>query len=53
MILLFVVGVMNLLGIAAIAIFVLLEKVTRFGQLIGRVGALLFILCGITIMATA
>lgn len=53
MVLLFVVGVMNLLGIAAIAIFVLLEKVTRFGKLINRIGALLLTLLGITIMATA
>ncbi len=52
MILLFVVGVMNLLGVAAIAIFVLIEKVTRFGRLISGIGALLLISWGIVLLTT-
>lgn len=52
MILLFVVGVMNLLGVAAIAIFVLLEKVTRFGRLISGIGALLLLSWGIVLLTT-
>jgi predicted metal-binding membrane protein len=44
--LLFVGGVMNLLWIAAIAIFVLLEKTIPFGDLSGRVAGLAMILTG-------
>jgi len=39
--LLFVGGVMNLLWVAAIAAFVLLEKVVPYGVLAGRLGGLL------------
>lgn len=53
MVLLFVVGVMNLLGVAAIAIFVLLEKVTGFGRQLSRIGALLLTVWGIAQIATA
>lgn len=47
MLLLFAGGVMNLLWLAFIAIFVLLEKVTPFGQQVGRVGAVLLIAGGV------
>lgn len=50
MLLLFVGGVMNLLWLAAIAIFVLLEKVAPFGQYIGRVGSILLIAGGVGII---
>jgi len=43
MTLLFVGGVMNLLWVAVIAIFVLLEKVVPKGEVIGRVGGVLLI----------
>jgi len=45
--LLFVGGVMNLLWIAAIAIFVLLEKTIRFGDVNGRVAGAAMILAGV------
>ena len=50
MLLLFVVGVMNLLGVAAITIFVLLEKVTQFGLLVRRLGGFLLIVWGIVLV---
>jgi predicted metal-binding membrane protein len=40
MTLLFVVGVMNLFWVAAIAVFVLLEKLARAGAMAGRVAGL-------------
>jgi len=43
MALLFVGGVMNLIWVAVIAIFVLLEKVVPKGEIIGRVGGVLLI----------
>jgi predicted metal-binding membrane protein len=46
MLLLFVAGVMNLTAIAAIAVFVLLEKVMPFGAQGGRLSGLLLIACG-------
>lgn len=46
MALLFVGGVMNLLWIAAIAIFVLLEKTTPVGNMSGRIAGLAMILVG-------
>lgn len=51
MILLFVGGVMNLLWVAAIAIFVLVEKVAPFGRVVGQVGAVLFVLAGLAVIA--
>lgn len=47
MLILFVTGVMNLLWVAIIAIFVLLEKVSKHGFLIGRILGLLLILYGL------
>ena len=44
--LLFVGGVMNLLWIAAIAMFVLLEKTIPFGDLSGRIAGAALILAG-------
>jgi predicted metal-binding membrane protein len=44
--LLFVGGVMNLLWIAAIAIFVLLEKTVQFGGVSGRFAGAAMILVG-------
>ena len=49
--LLFVGGVMNLLWIAAIALFVLLEKVVPHGVLGGRLAGVLMILAGILLLA--
>jgi predicted metal-binding membrane protein len=51
MTLLFVAGVMNLLWVAAIAAFVLVEKVTRQGLLLGRVAGILLILWGTYVFA--
>ena len=51
MLLLFVGGVMNLLWIAAIAIFVLIEKVAPFGAATGRVTGILLILSGAAFIA--
>ena len=47
---LFVVGVMNLLWVGAIATFVLLEKILPMGVLVGRFSGILFILVGIIVM---
>ena len=46
MLLLFVAGVMNLVAIAAITVFVLLEKSMPFGAQGGRLSGLLLIACG-------
>lgn len=51
MLLLFVGGVMNLLVIAAITIFVLLEKVAPGGRTLGRAGAVLLAVAGIALLA--
>jgi predicted metal-binding membrane protein len=50
MALLFVGGVMNLLWIAAIAFFVLIEKLLPHGNLVGRAGGLAMIGAGIAII---
>jgi predicted metal-binding membrane protein len=46
MLLLFAAGVMNLFWVAAIAIFVLIEKLVSRGQLIGRAAGVLLIIWG-------
>jgi predicted metal-binding membrane protein len=51
MVLLFVAGVMNLLWVAAIAAFVLIEKLTRQGLLLGRIAGVLLILWGTYVFA--
>ncbi len=50
MAMLFVFGVMNLLWIAALAIFVLLEKILPRGDLVGRVSGGLMIAAGLFLM---
>jgi predicted metal-binding membrane protein len=51
--LLFVTGVMNLLWVAVIAFFVLLEKVAPGGVIVGRVGSAALILAGIVMLGRA
>ncbi len=51
MALLFAFGVMNLLWVAALAIFVFIEKLAPAGPLVGRVGGFLMICAGLVIMA--
>lgn len=50
MALLFVAGVMNLLWVAIIAAFVLIEKVAPRGELVGRIGGTLLIGWGIWLL---
>jgi predicted metal-binding membrane protein len=51
MALLFVAGVMNLLWVAAIAVFVLVEKLSRQGLLFGRIAGILLIAWGTYLLA--
>ena len=51
MVLLFAFGVMNLVWVAVLAVFVLAEKVTPAGALIGRIGAVAMISAGAMLMA--
>ena len=53
MALLFAFGVMNLLWVAALAVFVFIEKLAPAGPLIGRVGGFLMICAGLVMMAIA
>lgn len=53
MALLFVAGVMNLLWVAAIAAFVLVEKLVPAGHWVGRVGGLSFVGWGVWLIADA
>lgn len=50
MMLLFVGGVMNLLCVAAITIFVLVEKVSPYGRSIGHISSVILILLGLGMM---
>lgn len=50
MALLFVVGVMNLIWVAVIAAFVLVEKIARQGPRVGRVGGLLCLCWGVYVL---
>ncbi|MGH8645552.1 MAG: DUF2182 domain-containing protein [Gammaproteobacteria bacterium] len=52
MTLLFVAGVMNLLWVAAIAIFILVEKIAPRGDLIGRVAGGTLLVAGIAFIVT-
>ncbi|HEY2864600.1 MAG TPA: DUF2182 domain-containing protein [Casimicrobiaceae bacterium] len=52
MALLFVFGVMNLLWVAALAIFVLVEKLSPAGVFAGRVGAVLMLGAGVALAMT-
>jgi predicted metal-binding membrane protein len=47
MALIFVGGVMNLLSVAAITVFVLVEKVAPFGRVVGRAAALILVVLGV------
>ena len=51
MLVLFVAGVMNLTAIAAITVFVLLEKLMPLGVQGGRLSGLLLIGCGVLLLA--
>ena len=51
MALLFAIGVMNLLWVAALAVFVFIEKLAPAGPLVGRVGGFLLICAGFVMMA--
>jgi Predicted metal-binding integral membrane protein len=51
MALLFAFGVMNLVWVAALAIFVFIEKLTPAGPAIGRVGGVLLVCAGLVMMA--
>jgi predicted metal-binding membrane protein len=51
MLLLFVVGVMNLAWVAAIAAFILLEKIGPSGALVSRIGGALMIAIGVAFVA--
>lgn len=53
MVLLFVAGVMNLLWVAAIAVFVLLEKVVRRGSVVAYAGGGLMLAAGLFLLARA
>lgn len=53
MLLLFVGGVMNLLWVALIAAFVLVEKVVPYGQVAGRYTAMPLALAGVSVIAYA
>jgi predicted metal-binding membrane protein len=50
MVLLFVTGVMNLLWIAALAIFVLLEKVAPAGHWVARISGILLVAAGVWLL---
>jgi predicted metal-binding membrane protein len=50
MVLLFVVGVMNLLWIAVIALFVIAEKVLPRGELIGHIAGIALVAVGIGVI---
>jgi predicted metal-binding membrane protein len=52
MALLFVTGVMNLLWVAAMAVFILAEKVLPHGQLVGRVAGGMLVLAGLWVAVT-
>jgi len=53
MLLLFVVGVMNLAGVAALTILIAAEKLFPRGELLARAGGVLFVLWGLAILARA
>jgi predicted metal-binding membrane protein len=50
MALLFVAGVMNLLWVAAIAVFVLAEKVLPYGRIAGRISGATLVVWGLWIV---
>ncbi len=52
MALLFVAGVMNLLWVATIAVFVLVEKVVPRGDLVGRMAGGVLVIAGLALLLT-
>jgi predicted metal-binding membrane protein len=52
MLLLFVSGVMNILWVAALAVFVLGEKLLPRGEWIGRIGGAVFLAWGLKVLLT-
>jgi predicted metal-binding membrane protein len=53
MVLLFVAGIMNLLWVAAIAVFVLVEKVLPRGEVVGRVAGVVLAGAGVLMVVRA
>lgn len=53
MALLFVAGVMNLLWVAVIALFVMVEKLLAKGDLVGRIGGIVMVIAGLTVIVRA
>jgi predicted metal-binding membrane protein len=53
MVLLFVAGIMNLLWVAAIAVFVLVEKVLPRGEVVGRVAGVALAGAGVLMVVRA
>ena len=51
MALLFVAGVMNLAWVAAISVFVLAEKVLPHGEVVGKLGGVVFVVAGLVMLA--
>ena len=51
MALLFVVGVMNLLWVAAIALFVIAEKILPRGEIIGHIAGVALVAAGIGVIS--
>ena len=53
MALLFVAGVMNLLWVATITAFVLIEKVAPYGHVVGRIAGVVLAMAGLLICSQA
>jgi predicted metal-binding membrane protein len=51
--LLFVAGVMNLLWVAAITVFILVEKVAPGGEWVGRIAGALLVVAGLVMLSQA
>jgi predicted metal-binding membrane protein len=50
---LFVIGVMNLVGVALLALLVLVEKIMPAGRLVSRVAGAAFVVAGIVVIVNA
>jgi predicted metal-binding membrane protein len=50
MVLLFVLGVMNLAWVVVLAVFVLLEKVSRRGEMVSTIGGGVLVIWGIAVV---
>lgn len=51
MVVLFAVGIMNLAWVAALTVFILVEKFGRSGALVSRVGGLAMFVFGVVVVA--